>query len=699
MRYSGFEYGVGVKRSNEGWPWAVVITFLLLVFAGLLLSGRSPVMSAAGSGIVQVAFKATLTSFDGAPIADRYQRVLLNVISIRLNPTPGATDATPGWVEIPAPADSGVINPTQFITTSQNYGGIGTLLSLPSSILQLDLMPLQNIPFFFNAGTVPAQPYGQLEVVLDTIAPGNLVPLCHSGPGEGCISYLANLTPQSSLSVPFSTTGFGVPAGAVRPLLINVAVTVGAPPSSPTTGAVAITPVISAQGNLLPSTTPSPLGVVTGAVANANPNTMVTAELTGTDQVVASTHLSNGAFILNLPALTEQEGGTSYDFYVSGGDATYAVSNAQSVSIQGTSTTPPPPVNLDFTLQGSPVGTLTGTIADACSGEPIQGATLRLLVPDTSKGSATSCDLSGESPSIPANCVVVATASTDDGGHYPLPNTPFTNVPLFPPPGVTHYDLEISAPGYNTMVVPIAPGSLFCPNSRFANSCSFYLEHGFITGTTELSGLNDTGNRLDALVMAEDAGTNNIENLTLSTIPGGAASGLFTLSVPIANPSANAIPVSNFDVFASIQDLYQGAPEKVSGHLIGVAASVGAPATNCGTIAIPALSPMECVGLGSVFGTVTDPNPGTTSIRLSKNGVQIMQTEPNSLGPASGSMYNFCAPADTYLLTRLENGVARSSSPVTLLPPPPNPSTCPSICQSVERACLICQSTEGPSLP
>jgi len=688
-----------VKRSSPRWLWAVSLGCLSLLFGSLLLSGRSRVMSATGSGVVQVAFKATLTSFDGTPIAERYQRVLLNVVSIRLNPIPGATDTTPGWVEIPAPAASGVINPAEFITTSLNFGGIGTVLTLPSSILQLDLMPLQNIPFFFNAGTVPAQPYGQLEVVLDSLAPGNLVPLCHSGPGEGCISYLANLTPQSVLSVPFSTTGYGVAPGAVQPLLINVAVTVGAPPSSPATGAVAITPVISAQGNLLPSATPAPLGVATGTVANATANTLVSAELSGTDQVIAATHLSNGAFILNLPALTEQQGGTSYDFYVSGGDTTYAVSKGQTVSIQGSATSPPPPVNLDFAVQSSPVGTLTGTIADACTGAPIEGATLKLLVPDTSKGGATSCDLTGGSPPLPANCVVVATASTDDAGHYPLPNTPFTNVPLFPPPGVSHYDLEISAPGYNTSVVPIAPGSLFCPDSRFSNSCSFYLEHGFITGTTQLSGPNNAGNRLDALVMAEDAGTNNIENLVLSTIPGGAASGSFTLSVPIASPSSNAIPVSNFDVFASVQDLYLGAPEKVSGHLIGAMAGVGAPATNCSTITIPALPPMDCVGLGSVFGTVSNANPGTTSIRLSKDGVQIMQTEPNSIGAAPGNIYNFCAPADTYLLTRYENGAPRSASAVTLLPPPPNQSSCPSICQSAEGACLICQPTVGPSLP
>lgn len=690
---------MGVKYSNGRWLWAALAGSLLIVLGTLLLSGRERAMSQTGTGVVQVAFNSTLTSFDGTPIAEHYQRVLLNVVSIRLNPFPGATDSSSGWVTIPAPAAVGTFNPSQFITTSLNFGGTGGLLTAANSILQLDLVPTQNLPFFFNAASVTAQPYGQVEVVLDSVVPGNVVPLCQQGSGEGCISYLANLSPNAALNVPFSTTGFGVAPGAVTQLVINMAVNVGSAPPSPTTGAVAITPIISAQGNLLPPTSPSPLGVVSGTVANPNANTTVTAELAGTDQIIAATQLSNGAFMLNLPALSQQEGGTAYDFYVSGGNDTYAVASNQVVSVQGSAATPPPPVNLSFTLQGSPVGSLNGTIADGCNGTAIEDATLKLLVPDTSKGSATSCDLSGASPPIPSNCVVVATAATDDQGHYPLPGTLFTNVPLFPTPGVTHYDLEISAPGYNTSVVPIAPGSLFCPTSRFPNSCSFNLQHGFLQGATELSSPNDTGNRLNALVMAEDSGTNNIENLTLSTIPGGSTSGAFSLSVPVAAPSATAIPVNNFDVFASVQDLFQGAPQKISGHVIGTAANVGAPPSNCSTIPIPPLSPMDCVGLGSVVGGVSNPNPGTTMVRLSKNGVQIAQTEPNSISPATGSLYNFCAPADSYTLTRYESGIAGSSSPVTLVPPPPNPSTCPSICQNPADTCLICQLTFGPFLP
>lgn len=676
---------------------------LLIILGSLLLSGRSRVESQAGTGIVEVAFQSTLTSFDGSQVADDYQRVLLNVVSVRINPTPGATDSDTGWVEIAAPAAVGTINPSQFITTSLNFGGSGTLLSAADSILQLDMIPLQNFPFFFNAASVPAQNYGQVEVVLNSNVPGNMVPLCNSAGGEGCISYLANLTPQAVLSVPFSTVGYPVAIGVVQQLLINIAETVGSvPPGGPNSGAVAITPVISAQGALPPSLSSPALGVVTGTVPNGTAGTTtVSAEYAGTNQVVAATLLLGGGnFIFDLPALSAQQGGTPYDFYVSGNtaDSTFAVASNQTVSSQGSASSPPPPLDLNFTVEGSPVGTITGTIADSCNGNAIQSATLKLLVPDTSKGSATACDLTGGSPPIPANCVVVATAATDDQGHYPLADTPFTNVPLFPPPGVAHYDLEISAAGYNTRVVPVAPGSLFCPTSRFSNSCSFTLEHGFLSGLTDLSSPNSTGQPLNALLMAEDSGTDNIENVALSTIPGGANVGIFTISVPVASPSSDAIPVNNFDVFASVQDQFEGLPEKISGHLIGTAARVGAPSSACNTIAIPALSPMDCVGLGSVFGNVTSTNPAKTSVRLSKNSVQIMETEPNSIGAPPGNIYNFCAPADIYLLTHYEGSIAQTSDPVVLLPPPPTTTTCPSICQNAANTCLICQQTVGPTL-
>jgi hypothetical protein len=690
---------VGVKYLRGRWLGRTLLG-LLIVLGSLLLSGRSRVESQGGSGIVEVAFQATLSTFDGSQVAQDYQHVQLNVVRVRLNPIPGATDSDTGWVEIPAPAAVGTTNPTQFINTSLNFSGSGTLLTAANSELQMDLVPIQNLAFFFNAGTVPAQNYGQVEVVLDSNVPGNMVPLCNSSGGQGCVSYLANLTPAAELNVPFSSVGYSVATGVVQQLLININEVVGTvPPGGPNSGAVAIQPVIFAQGALPPLIPSSALGVVTGTVANGVVGTTtVTAENAGTNQAVAATQLLGaGNFIFDLPALSAQQGGTPYDFYVSG-SGTYAVASNQVVSAQGSASTPPPALDVNFTTEGSPFGTITGTIADACNGKPIQGATLQLLVPDTTKGSATACDLTGESPPIPSNCVVVAAAATDDQGRYPAPTTPLTKVPLFPPPGVAHYNLEISAAGYNTRVVPISPGSVFCPTSRFPNSCSFTLEHGFLSGLTDLSSPNSSGQPLNALVMAEDSGTDNIESVALSTIPGNTNVGVFSISVPDAAPSADAIAVNDFDVFASVQDLFEGAPQKTSGHLIGTAATVGAPPSACATIDIPALSPMDCVGSGSVFGTVASTNPSSTSVRLSKNGVQIMETEPNSISPAPANMYNFCAPADTYLLTHYEGSAAQSSAPVALVPPPPTNTTCPSICQDPANSCLICQPTTGPTL-
>src|SRR5262249_16388824 len=143
---------------------AALLGLVLIVIGRVLLDGRLPVQSQAANGIVQVAFTATLnTGPNLAPIATAYQRVALNILQVRLNPRADLTiaDTDPNWVTIPAPAQVGVVPPSEFITTSQNYGG-GSQLSAATSIMQLDLMPLQNIAFFFSGATIPAGTYGQI---------------------------------------------------------------------------------------------------------------------------------------------------------------------------------------------------------------------------------------------------------------------------------------------------------------------------------------------------------------------------------------------------------------------------------------------------------------------------------------------------------------------------------------------------------
>ena len=512
-----------------------------------------------------------------------------------------------------------------------------------------------------------------------------------------------------------------MPTGSVQPLVVNIAVTVGTPPGAdPSSTGVSINPVITPQGNTLPGTstlyTPA-LGQVSGAITNFDlSTTTVTAEYAGTNQIVAATRLQpNGTFLLNLPAAPAPSS-TLYDFYVSG-NGSYVVRSHVAVSSQGTAPSPPPATDLgSLMVPGSTLGSLSGTVADACNGIGVEAATLKLLVPDTTvTGGAATCDPTGGPAAIPSNCVIVATAATDDQGHYPLPSTPypfqvppFTNIPVSPPPGVPYYNLDISSAGFNTALPQVASG-LTCPSSRFPNSCSFNLEHGYLTGAVQIGGPNETGNRIDAMVMAEDSGTNNIENMTLAIIAGGSGSGTFTISVPDAAPSSVAIPVGNFDLFASVQNLFQGLPQPNSGQLIGTVASVGAPPTDCSTIGIPALSPMDCAGLGSVYGTVgsmtTPANPSTTSVRLSKNGVQIMETEPNSIVAApNGNVtgyYNFCAPSDSYLLTHYESGIAQSSEAITLAKPLTIGTPCASICQdgNPKGTCLLCQPEKAPMLP
>jgi len=339
---------------------------------------------------------------------------------------------------------------------------------------------------------------------------------------------------------------------------------------------------------------------------------------------------------------------------------------------------------------------------------PVQAATLQLLVPGAG---GSNCDFIGSSPAIPSICVVVASAATDEVGHYPLPATPhlsqaFSHIPLKLPAGVDHYDLEISAAGFNTTVQEVVnKKGLNCPTSGAKNNvCSFGLEHGFLRGSTSLRHPNSSPNNLDLLVMAEDSGTDNIENLTTSIIPIGASRGSFTMLVPDASPSlAGTIPVTDFDVFAVVQDLFGSSPQKASGHLIEAAAKVGAP-DSCKTLAIGKLPDTDCVGLGSVVGTVNGANPATTSIRMSKklasgDTVQFMETEPNSIGvPPSANAYNFCAPFDSYTLTHYESDDAISSADVTLAAPVPVPTPCKSICGGTADTCLQCRPVTAPAL-
>ena len=121
---------------------------------------------------------------------------------------------------------------------------------------------------------------------------------------------------------------------------------------------------------------------------------------------------------------------------------------------------------------------------------------------------------------------------------------------------------------------------------------------------------------------------------------------------------------------------------------------------------------IECVGHGSITGTVLSADLGT-SVVLSKEDVQITNTPvQNTLpNPSSSNAFSFCAPGDTYTVQKLQlpkpdqaatplaastptlDGVAM---PVTipLAPhvggptPTPTPSLkCPTTCSNPDGSC------------
>jgi len=729
-----------VKHLSLRWLAVALFAPVLTVVGTLLLIGsHSHAASSGAKGVVQVAFTGTLTTADGAPIAQESQRVLLNVIAVRLHPSSDLTvsDFDSRWVTIPAPANTGKSNPELFITTSLNFGGGiggGGLLASPVSVLQLDLIALQNLPFFFNGATIPAQTYQQIELTLNPTTPGNVVPLCavpRTRPaGEGCVPYGVTLS-QAKTKLRIAFGPFELTPNTVEPLLVNLGVIVGPGPSAnPDTTTVSITPVITGCGggsNPCSSTVNGvpfnpQLGLVMGNIAHFDPKkTTVTAEFSGTNQIVASTKLMrDGSFSLSLPALPIPNS-TLYDFYVSGNGG-YIVRSRVPVASLGASSGSPPVTFLGtpahpLSITSSTFNSIAGVVRDACvaGAPPIEAATLQLLVPDTSKGGAT-CKLTGGA--IPSNCVVVGTATTDDQGVYPLPSDnavpqPFDRVPVILPDGVGRYDLEISASGYNTTVQEVARGParrLTCPTSGAeANRCTFALEHGYLAGEVLLSRNNDSGFPLDVMISAEDSGTSHIENFALAHVPAGRSDGSFRMLVPDAAPSSSgSVPVTDYDVFGLVQDVFGPSPQKVPGHSIETAGSVGAPAA-CATISVRSLDRFDCAGQGSVSGTVIGANPTTTSVTLSKGNVQIGETEPNSIGfdSSGNNLYNFCAPADTYDLTRNQSGNPAAApaeitltNPTTTPTPSPTASStpCTGICGASAGSCRVCQTTTGPTL-
>ncbi len=89
------------------------------------------------------------------------QQILLNVISVRINPLADLTisDGDPNW------------------RTIRVAGALGAL-----GELQIDLNSLQNQVQLFGRRSLAAQAYRQVELVLDPNTPGVIIPNCPQAP-------------------------------------------------------------------------------------------------------------------------------------------------------------------------------------------------------------------------------------------------------------------------------------------------------------------------------------------------------------------------------------------------------------------------------------------------------------------------------------------------------------------------------------
>ncbi len=637
----------------------------------------------------------------GVPPAGNFRSVLLNISGIRINQTADAAPSDAGWITIPVPTGQG--------------NGRG---SSPGD-LQLDLLNTQTGATVFNVGGAPPGTYQTVQVLVDPNIPGTIVPACQSGGSdtEGCINYPMLF---NGLIPVFFTLGspLNVSANATAPLVIQLAVSITSPPA--TSGDAYLVDITASETNV-----GSFLAAITGSVkAKGSPTgsrltaLSVSAELSGTNNVIETVPVrSKGVYTLELPAAP---GGTSYDIFTTGGGDSFSI-------LQNITVTPGqflPEQNL--TVSTVTTATLSGFVGDACTALGIPGAQVELLVPASPQATPQPTP---PAPSFcltnPDQCVVVATASTDQAGNYPMPGTTrspagFGLVPVNDP----DLAVRITASGYSSLLSGVflkSAKTQICSAGTSATQCNFSLTTGYINGTVNLVTDPPPGNSVVVQVLAENTGTNQL----VAALP----QPLVFVNQQTAQPFTLNVPISgagpNFDLFAVAIDPFQGGPAPFSGHDISVLANVTGPGL-CGSIPpippSPAPKPtpipmpaMNCVGHGSISGTVQNPDTGT-SVEVEKNGVRITGTAPglfSSVNPIN-NQYALCVPPDTYALQRFE-AVATSSataSPtpipvgtpqaITVAQPAATSSPCPSTCSNTNSGpgpCPgICNATAASPL-
>ncbi len=286
---------------------AILLTPVLLILGLALLGGPDLASAKAppkGKATVAIAF---ISSFDNSPTAASFQRIGLNVISVRLNPSsdPNVSEFDSGWVTIDVPPGVGRNSGVAEVSTGNNFGGslsnsnTSVLIGQGKSEIQIDLSAIQNIAEIFNAQAVNAKTYKQIELLLDGAIPGNVVPLCAGATsGEGCISYQAKFpvitpTPTNPMSIRTTYPGTGLDLSKnqniVTPVVIQIDPGLGAGPTS-FNQTVTINPTITIPTN--PSPLPG-LATLMGTVNTTNKSGFsgtrtqaITAELAGTNNIV-----------------------------------------------------------------------------------------------------------------------------------------------------------------------------------------------------------------------------------------------------------------------------------------------------------------------------------------------------------------------------------------------------------------------------
>jgi hypothetical protein len=627
-----------------------------------------------------------------APFTPGFQSLSFNVLAVKLNPSTDVNtfqnQADPNWVTIPVAQgvgfnDVGTVDVfTQLATlfnlntVGPNPAGAGT----GPSEFQVDINQIQTVPQLFNAALVPASTYHLIELVLDGSNAGTVVPTCLENQAsmlEGCIASQISMVNPSQFLTTTSFEGFSVPLNGLATMVINI---------TPVTGAFPVRPSFSgglyqfSPGISLATSAPNFLGLVTGPAFGAN---KVAAELADTGQVVETTTIGGGQYQLPLPASAN---GTLYDLVASGPGFAYAF--AHNVLAQRN-------ITKTVQLDAAPAGqiALTGKVTDACSGAALPGATLEIVAP--APGSGANCT---QIP-LPTDCVVLASANTDDTGTYPMPASNFSLQSFNTIPN-GKYTMVVSDAGYDTVASNISVNGGAACSAGTGGLCNFALGRSQINGLVTISPPVPSPRALNVLVTAEDHGTHHVENVALTTVPVGSTAAPFAMTVP------DASSVASLDLYATVSDYFNGLPEKSSGHTIGVLSGL-ATASRCGTAATNPILSMQCAGHGSIMGSTSPFDDGTTVV-LSKSGVQLMST---GVGPKGGTVpgqFSLCAPADPapYELQRFEaNPPAAQPSPVgtpvpqLMTPPLQVAQPCNSICGTGSGQCLVCVNNNNVKVP